>query len=133
MLRLARLSTALLACTAIGFGTQALAAPAVILYQTRFDPYDVHLRHSPFHLAIFGRLHSQRHKCIVRRRVKLYLKRGDKQRLRDVGRTTRNGAIAVKAGAKAEPDRFILKVPRVRRGNPPYICLSDRWGHRLHD
>jgi hypothetical protein len=130
--RLVTLAVALLACLVIGgISTTSVSARPVI--QTRLHFYSEFLRHSPFRFALSGWLHSTKHACIAGRRVELYLKRGNKVRLRDVGRTSSNGAFAVKARAEVHPDRFIIKVRQTRIAHRRYVCGSDRWGHRLHD
>jgi hypothetical protein len=127
MSRFVKLSTVLLAFVALA----PMGASARPVVKTNFDLYNAHLRHSPFHFAIYGRLHSPKHACIVHRRVELYFKRGDKMRLRDAGRTSRNGAIALKDRARVHPDRFILKVRQTRIAGRRYTCGPWRWDHRL--
>ena len=51
-------------------------------------------------------------KCTRGRKVILYFKRGGNFHVRDVDRSSRNGAIALEGHARGRPDRLVLKVTK---------------------
>jgi hypothetical protein len=111
----------------IGANSQAAASKIVhtdFFISSGFETYGPHF----FEVEVAGRINSPKPRCVKKRQVKLYFKRNGERYLRDVGRSSRNGAVALTAHARARPDRYIVVVTKKQIQNPrPYTC----W--RAHD
>ena len=85
-------------------------------------------------LSIHAQIHSQKQACKVRRRTKFFFERLDKRILKDTGRSSHRGAIALAGRARVVPDLVILRVQRkrIQTQGHRFTCSSDslRWRPR---
>jgi hypothetical protein len=128
-----RAAAVLVAGMTLVIGATSEAAPAKVIHTDFFIQSGTESRgpHG-FEVSVLGRIDSAKRKCVHRRRVNLYFERHGERHLRDTGLSSRNGVIGLAAGARATPDRYILKVTkkRIHRPRRPFTCWRARDAHK---
>ena len=131
-----RVVAVLVACMALATCASVPQATAGKGVSTRLADrgLDILPGHDFARLSINAQIHSQERACKVRRRAKLFFKRLDKRILKDTGRSSQRGAVALAGRARVVPDLVILRVQkkRIQRHGGRFTCSSDslRWRPR---
>lgn len=130
-----RLSAILVLSAAVVIGASAQAeATKVIRTQFFFSSILSISGSGSYEALVAGVVESSKRKCTHRRKVILYFKRGrHKRHLRDVGRSSRNGAVGLDGRSRGEPERLIIRVTkkRVENHGRPYVCWPDHAAFNL--
>jgi hypothetical protein len=129
------LSAVVIATAALVIGASAHAEGAKVIRTQFFFASIFSISGSgSYEALVTGVVESSRRKCTQGRKVILYFKRGrHKRHLRDVGRSSRNGAVGLEGRSRGEPERLIVRVTKRRVANHghPYVCWPDHAAFNL--